>query len=100
MSNILKSILSEMLDTAEKTPGEPVRRRLSRGLQVDVKIENGKTYLQISRSNQWPDDKEWEWAIAGDSRSTPGRTRSWYNPHKSAIAPANTCEPNGQPNPA
>lgn len=57
MSNILRSILSEMLDAAEKAPGEPVRRRLSRGLQVDIRIENGKTYLQISRSNVLPSDE-------------------------------------------
>jgi hypothetical protein len=63
MSNILKSILAEMLDAAEKAPGEPVMRRLSRGLQVDIKVENGKTYLQISRSNQWPNDKEWEYVL-------------------------------------
>jgi hypothetical protein len=107
MSNILKSILSEMLDAAEKTPGEPVRRPLSpreshsrRGLQVDVKIKNGKTYLQISRSNQWPDDNEWQYVL-----------KSWpypvmVQPTQASVlrlrkpAPANTCEPNGQPNPA
>lgn len=60
MTSILRSILSEMLDAAEKNPGDPVRNTLSRGLQIDVKIDNGRTCLQISRSGEYPSDKEWE----------------------------------------
>ena len=60
MTAILRSILSEMLDAAAQNPGDPVRNTLSRGLQVDIKVDNGKTCLQIRRSGEYPSDKEWE----------------------------------------
>ena len=60
MSTILKNLLAEMLGQAESQAGTKISRRLARGLQVDIMVQNGKTHLQISRSEGYPSDKEWE----------------------------------------
>ncbi len=57
---MLRNVLNDLLKTAEASPGTPVRRKLSSGLQVDVLVTNGVYRFQISRSGRiWPGKAEW-----------------------------------------
>jgi hypothetical protein len=55
----LARTLDQLVKRASARPGEPQRQPLARGLRVDVMVKDGRTFLQISRDNQWPSLQEW-----------------------------------------
>lgn len=55
----LAHTLDQLVKQAEAHPGEAKRQPLARGLRVDVMVQEGQTFLQISRANVWPSPKEW-----------------------------------------
>lgn len=63
MKGKLAAALNDLNDAAEAKHGYPQRALLARGLRVDVLVSNGNTYLQISRTTEWPSDQEWRTVV-------------------------------------
>ena len=59
MKGKLEQMLRDLNDAAEAKHGYVQRAALARGLRVDVLVNSGNTYLQISRRGEWPSDQEW-----------------------------------------
>jgi hypothetical protein len=59
MKGELKAMLRDLNDAAEAKHGYVQRAQLARGLRIDVVVNSGSTYLQISRTGEWPSDQEW-----------------------------------------
>lgn len=59
MKGKLTAALRELNDAAEAKHGYVQRALLARGLRVDVLVNSGSTYLQISRTDAYPSDLEW-----------------------------------------
>lgn len=55
----LTAVLSDLLRSAEASPGEKRTAHLGSGLVVDLKVDGGQTYLQIHRSSIYPSRAEW-----------------------------------------
>ena len=73
-SVFLRSILAQLLDHAEEHPGETVSARLTNNLKIDLRVQQGFIYLQISRSSTWPSEADWRMVL-----------RHW--PYRVSVAP-------------
>ena len=62
-SIILRSVLSQLLDHAEENPGETVSTRLTNNLKIDLRVQAGFVYLQVSRSSTWPSEADWRMVL-------------------------------------
>lgn len=62
-SVLLRSTLSQLLDHAEKYPGEIVSTRLTNNLKIDLRVQDGFVHLQVSRSSTWPSEAEWRMVL-------------------------------------
>lgn len=73
-SVFLRSTLAQLVDHAEKNPGEIVSARLTNNLKIDLRVQPGYIYLQISRSSTWPTESDWRMVL-----------RHW--PYRVSVAP-------------
>ena len=62
-SVFLRSTLSQLVDHAEENPGETVSARLTNNLKIDLRVQQGFIYLQISRSSTWPSLADWRMVL-------------------------------------
>ena len=70
MKGKLATALRDLNDAAEAKHGYAQRMMLARGLRIDVLVNSGSTYLQISRTGEWPSDAEWR-TVLRDFPYTP-----------------------------
>lgn len=70
MKGKLAAALRDLNDAAEAKHGYAQRATLARGLRIDVLVNSGNTYLQISRTGEWPSDAEWR-TVLRDFAYTP-----------------------------
>lgn len=62
-SPYLRAILSHLLDHAEDNPGQTVSTRLTNNLKIELLVQPGWVYLQISRSSAWPSSADWRMVL-------------------------------------
>ena len=62
-SVFLRSTLAQLVDHAEEYPGETVSARLTNNLKIDLRVQGGFNYLQISRSSTWPTESDWRMVL-------------------------------------
>ena len=73
-SVFLRSTLAQLVDHAEEHPGETVSARLTNNIKMDLRVQQGFIYLQISRSSTWPTEADWRMVL-----------RHW--PYQVSVAP-------------
>lgn len=71
MKGKLAAALNDLNDAAEAKHGYVQRAPLPRGLRVDVLVNSGSTYLQISHTTEWPSDQEWRIVLRDFPYKTP-----------------------------
>lgn len=54
----LKETMARLLAQAQAADGSPRRVHLWRGLRIDVRVMDGKVYLQLSRGHVAPSEQE------------------------------------------
>lgn len=62
-SILLRSTIAQLVDHAEEHPGETVSARLINNLKIDLRVQQGFIYLQVSRSSTWPTDTDWRMVL-------------------------------------
>ena len=60
----LRDVLADLLTMAIVDPGIPKRVFLGRGLQIDLRVNNGDVHLQLSRMGVSPSHIEWKTTLA------------------------------------
>jgi hypothetical protein len=59
----LRETLARLVDAAKAAQGEPVRKRLPKGLSVALKFDGDVLAVQLSRADVYPSNMEWRTVI-------------------------------------
>ena len=88
----LPEILSDMVAQANANPMQPARRRLSRGLHVEIVLEAGHYHVKLMRDRVLPSRHEWNAILAAwpwFARTEPtAETVNVINPYLHGRIPA------------